>query len=90
MRTLVSIDTETGLIRRYSETAGMTHEAGLVSDPADADQTRRIVEGFRAHPHDNFRCTRPRVRTYEDAVGEQIQRRAALEAQNILSHRDEA
>lgn len=93
MRTLVSLDTESGLIRRYSETAVPTHEAGLACDPEDAIRTSTVLEGFRQHPHSDFEVPRPRVRTYEDAVSEQIQRRAAHEAQRLLadhSHRDEA
>lgn len=92
VRTLVSLDTESGIIRRYSENAIPTHEAGLTSSPDDADATRRVLEGFRAHPHSDFRLYGPRIRTYDDAVAEQIRRREAREAQQplLLTHRDEA
>jgi hypothetical protein len=97
VRTLVSLDTETGFIRRYSETAGMTHEAALVTDPDDADKTLRVLEGFRTYPHESFRCLPTgRARTYDDALSEQIAARMAAERQKeqLLiadhSHRDEA
>lgn len=97
MRTLVSLDTESGIIRRYSETAGMTHEAALVCDPDDSDKTLRVLQGFRANPHDSFRIAAVRPRCYEDAVSEQIAARYAKEREQekqlLLgppSHRDEA
>lgn len=90
MRTFVSLDTETGIIRRYSENSTMTHEAGLTCDPEDAIRTANVVEGFRQNPHGDFRVNKPRVRTYEDALVEQRQRFAARDAQLLLSHRDEA
>lgn len=91
MRTFVSIDTETGIIRRYSETFAMTHEAGLTNDPEDADATRHVIEGFRTHPHSDFRVVRPGARTFDDALAEQRERRAReAEKQSLLGHQDEA
>jgi hypothetical protein len=90
VRTFVSIDTESGIIRRYSESASLTHEAGLTHDPEDGDKTRAVIEGFRVHPHSDFRIPVQRIRTFEDALIEQRQRFAARDAQLLLSHRDEA
>lgn len=91
VRTFVSLDTESGIIRRYSETASMTHEAGLTHDPEDAIRTSTVIEGFRQHPHSDFRVTRG-LRTFEDALREQRERRAreAAMPQLLLTHRDEA
>lgn len=80
VRTFVSIDTESGIVRRYSETAFPTHEAGLTHDPEDADATRSIVERFRQAPHDSFRVARKGLRCYEDALAEQRARRMLEQA----------
>lgn len=74
MRTFVSLDTESGLVRRYSE-GHRTHEAGLTNDPDDADKTRAVIERFRVHPHEDFRVAHVGLRTYDDAVAEQCERR---------------
>lgn len=90
MRTLVSLDTETGIIRRYTGNAGMTHEAGLTCDPNDPVKTATILEGFRLNPHQDFRVVKRWPRTYEDAVAEQRAHREQLLLAAPLSHRDEA
>lgn len=95
VRTFVSLDTESGIVRRYSENAIPTHEAGITSDPEDADRTLAVLQRFRVHPHEDFRVNRPRLRTYEDAVAEQRMRRAReAEKQLLLGpplvHLDEA
>lgn len=94
MRTLVSIDTESGIVRRYSEIASLTHEAGLTNDPDDGDATRHVIEGFRVNPHPAFRVVPRGLRTYEDALLDQrLQRAVDPEKQLLLgppSHRDEA
>lgn len=59
MRTFVSLDTETGIIRRYSETAKATHVAGLTHDPNDAVRTQTLLEGFRVHPGYEFKVPPP-------------------------------
>jgi hypothetical protein len=95
VRIFVSLDTESGIVRRYSENANPTHEAGLTHDPDDAVRTQTVIEGFRQNPHMDFRVNKPRVRTYEDAVAEQRARRERNAEQQLLlgpplSHRDEA
>lgn len=90
VRTFVSLDTESGIVRRYSENAIPTHEAGITSDPEDADRTLAVLQRFRVHPHEDFRVNRPRLRTYEDAVAEQRAARHAQESVKLLTHRDEA
>jgi hypothetical protein len=96
MRTLVSLDTETGIIRRYSESAQATHAAGLTSDPEDGDRTRGIIEGFRVHPSGDHAIKTPRLRTWDDALREQRPARYDAEQrgrQSLLlehTHRDEA
>lgn len=94
MRTFVSIDTESGIIHRYSENARPTHEAGLTHDPDDGDATRHVIEGFRANPHPAFQLVPRGLRTYEDALLDQRLKRAIAAEKQILlgppSHRDEA
>lgn len=80
MRTFVSLDTESGIVRRYSEIAFPTHEAGLTNDPDDAEATARVVERFRVHPHESFRVARRGLRTYDTAIAEQRAKRQSEKA----------
>jgi hypothetical protein len=91
VRTFVSLDTESGIIRRYSENAKPTHIAGLTSDPDDADRTLELIEGFRQAPHYSFGCV-SEDSSYEAAVAKQIRDRKQREQLLIVdhSHRDEA
>jgi hypothetical protein len=47
MQTFVSLDTQSGIIRRYSGSAKPTHEAALTNDPEDASCTLRLLQDFR-------------------------------------------
>lgn len=73
MTVLVTLDTETGIVRRWQ--GGLnTHVAGLVNDPEDGAKTAAVIADFAAFPHDKFKVEPPKLRTYEDAVREQRER----------------
>jgi hypothetical protein len=90
VRTFVSLDTETGIVRRYSETARPTHVGGLTNDPEDGTTTSEVIQEFRLVPPWRLTVPNPRLRTFEDALIEQ----RARQTQQLLiadqSHRDEA
>lgn len=95
MRTLVSLDTETGIVRRYCENAQVTHIGGLTNDPDDETATLDVLQEFRVHPPWRLAASPAAgLRTYDDALAEQIMaREKSAEKQLLLgppSHRDEA
>lgn len=83
MTTFVSLDTETGIVRRWEKSPALglrpTHAAGLTHDPEDALKTASIIEGFRANPHVDHAIKTPRPRTMDDALREQRAARAEAE-----------
>lgn len=83
MTTFISLDTETGIIRRWEKSHALglrpTHAAGLTHDPEDALKTSSIIESFRVNPHVDHAITAPRPRTMEDALREQRTARAEAE-----------
>ncbi len=98
VRTFVSLDTETGIVRRYSENAHATHIGGLTNDPDDEVTTLQVLQEFRTQPPWRLAApVAPGLRTYEDALADQRLRLQAkerdAEKQLLLgppSHRDEA
>lgn len=79
MTVLVSLDTEEGIIRRYTGTGPATHAAGLIHDPEDAEKTKGIIERFRHSPSGDHVVKVARPRTIDDALREQRQKRAEAE-----------
>jgi hypothetical protein len=88
MQTFVSLDTQSGIIRRYSGSAKPTHEAALTNDPEDASCTLRLLQDFRVQPHWKFSLFADG--TYESALAQQRRERQHAEEVRDLSHRDEA
>lgn len=84
MSTFVTLDTETGVIRRWEKSPALglrpTHAAGLTHDPEDALKTQNVIETFRCNPHADHAIKVPRPRTIEDALREQRQARVEAEA----------
>lgn len=74
MTLLVSLDTETGVVRRWNGRDN-THVAGLVTDPEDGEKTFATIQSFREDPPWKLRVPEKRARTYDDAVREQRDRR---------------
>lgn len=83
MSTFVSLDTETGIIRRWEKSPALglraTHAAGLTHDPEDAIKTTSMIESFRCNPHVDHAIKAPRPRTMDDALREQRQARVEAE-----------
>lgn len=96
MTTLVSLDTDTGIIRRWEKSLALgtrpTHAAGLTHDPEDALKTSSLIESFRCNPHVDHAIKVPRPRTMEDALREQRMRLAnpVPTTPLLLGHSDEA
>lgn len=54
MTVLVSLESETGFLRRYVSSSKPTHFAALTNDPTNADATRATIEKFRVTPNPRF------------------------------------
>jgi hypothetical protein len=70
MTVLVSLDTDSGIIRRWSGRTN-THAAGLTHDPEDALKTTSVIEAFRVNPHMDHWIVSTGKRTMDDALREQ-------------------
>ncbi len=78
MTVLVSLDTESGIIRRWAERTN-THVAGLTNDPEDAAKTFAVIQEFRHTPADALKIASTGKRDWSDAMRDQKQRQLLLE-----------
>jgi hypothetical protein len=83
MTVLVTLDTETGIIRRWAERTN-THVAGLTHDPEDALKTSALIESFRVNPHMDHQVRSTGRRDFDDALREQRARGGGPPGQQLL------